>query len=377
MRKLIWLFFLLSPLAGWGQMQQRVEIPAQIYTDDYHLIPTGSDGLLFFKPEDEKNHYLFQKYSVDLQPQWQQLLASRQQLPYRKHYLSKHYLYVLFAKPSGADLEILKLDIHSGLYQQFSFASLNNLEVWSMVAQQDDIYLEGQVLSLPILLHLRLGAPGTRALAVDYQHKSEFQGFYVDTIRNQVHVSLLRPHAFQSYRVDIYCYHRGEQKEHYFLEGEKGYQLLNGQLVHVNDQEVLIVGNYALDKSQRYTQGIYVARLDGNHQEKLRQYYDYSDLKNYFNYLSPDQQTEAQKRLQKVKNKEKDFPLYFRSHLQPIVYHQGQYILIDNSYEAELMSQQFSTTRPANIIFGGLRYSHATVVAFDQKGDCCGIITLN
>jgi hypothetical protein len=76
---------------------------------------------------------------------------------------------------------------------------------------------------------------------------------------------------------------------------------MNGKMLSLNEKETFLVGNFANNCSE-YAKGLYLTQLE-NGIEKNTSIINFSDLKNFFSYMSP----KRQERLKEKRNVKKKF----------------------------------------------------------------------
>lgn len=346
----------------------RLEIPVKIYLDKYQVIPLDQQGFILVQEGPEKSYYTIQKFGTFMQEEWSFSTPIQARLRYHAHYYSGQNLYILFDKALGNKLAVLKIDLLFGTWDLVETNTLKNLNIIKFVAWEEDVYIYGKVLSLPSIFYLNLQTKNTTALSTDLRGNAELSAFYVDPKNHWVHTSVVKGSKFHPSQVQIQSYFQGRLQRDVQLPHQDRLSLLNGQLVSLDKNEALIFGNYTLGNFIGDTQGVYVARLDSNQQIKNIKYHDFAQLKNYFNYLKPEKRAQIRHRIHKKNDRDRVFPLSYRTHLQPILQLGSTWVLINNAYEGELSSQNLNYHEESAQMWNGWVYHYSTVLAFDKKG---------
>jgi hypothetical protein len=162
--------------------------------------------------------------------------------------------------------------------------------------------------------------------------------------------------------------------------GGADHTLISGKLMTINDDELLLMGNYSTDCTP-YSQGIYVTRLThgetGPADADRIQYVEFSALQNFFKYLKPKQQQKMQAKLDKRKQENRDTKFRYRLLVHdPILTDDGLLLVAEVYYpqhQGTALPYVLNAPRVGSAgidrYFDTYRYTHAIVCGFDKQGN--------
>ena len=86
------------------------------------------------------------------------------------------------------------------------------------------------------------------------------------------------------------------------LLAKEDFSLTDGRIVNSSEGGNLLAGTYSIRRRTETSRGIYVADFDKSEQEQIN-YYNYGDLKNFFNYMREKRKERVLKKNCKKENK--------------------------------------------------------------------------
>jgi hypothetical protein len=100
-------------------------------------------------------------------------------------------------------------------------------------------------------------------------------------------------------------------------------------------------------------------------------YYNYGDLKNFFNYMKAKRAARVKQRVERRKIKGKKLRFNYRLLVHDIVKDNGNFLMIGEAYYPKYGSYSSFSYYPGgygNMAFEGYKYTHAVVIAFGPGG---------
>jgi hypothetical protein len=179
-------------------------------------------------------------------------------------------------------------------------------------------YLAGYYRSRPVVMSFSLFDKSFRVFQGLYVNHMELGNVEVDPYRQEVHVSTYSARKRCQFTVRSYS-PDGKPLRIIEYDGTK-YSLITGKIMPISADESLLVGNYSADCTP-YSQGIYITRIQHTETGKLQvrtdhgesiRYFDFSTLKNFFNYLKPKRQQRILARVEKRREAGKDYKFHYR-----------------------------------------------------------------
>jgi len=154
------------------------------------------------------------------------------------------------------------------------------------------------------------------------------------------------------------------------LKPQGDYGLLYGRSVSINNNEHIVVGTYTYKKSD-YSRGIFVSTIEENGDHVIN-YYNYADLKNFFNYLKAKREIKIKKKIERRKIKGKKNKFLYKLIVHDIIENNGQYIMVGEAFYPKYSygSSYYNVYSPysSSSFFEGYAYTHAVVIGFDKEG---------
>jgi hypothetical protein len=380
---LYWLLLLSlvgRPLRAQLAHSLRLEIPSDPdEAEAFDVTPLAERGVLVTirtggSTSMDPAHFDFQKYDINLKRLWQ--TKFKQDIKYRPiiNYETGQYIYYLFQEYDTDQYQFLRVHLDDGVIETFEGTLLDQFDIQQFKVMGSQAYVSGYHHSRPVVLSFSLFDSSTKVLPGMYVNRMEISSLEVDESRKEVHVLVhsLRRHC--TFSIRTYDYDNKLLRIIDF-DGAKN-SLISGKLLPVNEQESLLVGNYSTDCTP-YSQGIYVTRIhhgdSGNATADALatiQYIEFSQLKNFFNYLKPQRQQKLLARAQKKKNEGKDYKFRYR-----LLVHDLKATPSGMTLVAEVYYPQY---RGSSMIYGGylrgadryegFRYTHAFICGFDKQG---------
>jgi hypothetical protein len=162
----------------------------------------------------------------------------------------------------------------------------------------------------------------------------------------------------------------GDLLQNTMVEPLSNSSILYGHVINVPGQKQLVVGTFSHRRSS-YSRGIYIASLDPVSQESPKlKYYNYGDLKNFFNYMKAKRAERVKQRVERRKIKGKKLRFNYRLIVHDIINENGNYLMVGEAYYPKYSNYSQYSFFPGygNLAFEGYKYTHAVVIAFDHQG---------
>jgi hypothetical protein len=167
----------------------------------------------------------------------------------------------------------------------------------------------------------------------------------------------------------------GEKKfDDFHVKADPGKYPLNGSITWLSADHFIIVGSFSND-ADRLASGIYLADVQKG-KIKYIKYHLFAEMKNFFTYLSKNQQQRVEKKVERKSKKGKENALDVLITSHPVFEHQGNYVYIGEVYYPTYRQEPYTTTGPNGTmvtsyrsVFDGYQYSHAVITAMSPSGE--------
>lgn len=403
----LFLFFCIA--CGWPALAQlthttRLELPVTpTWNEKYALLPLGERGGLvaYHRIDDysrQPHQFRFIRIDTALATRW----AFEFKLPEKyvplQTFDNEQYLFHLYSQPNSEKIAVMRLNLEDGAIDFYDGQMPSSLDISQFKVMGNVAYLSGYYRSRPVVMAFSLFDRSFRIFQGLYVNHMELGSMEVDPFRQEVHVLTHSPKKRCQFTVRSYS-PDGKPLRSIEYDGTQ-YSLITGKIMPISAEESLLVGNYSADCTP-YSQGIYITRIYHNETGRLTvrtdrgeaiRYFDFSKLKNFFNYMNPKRQQKLLARVLKRRQLGKDYKFHYRllvHELMPTptglrvaaeVYF-PQYKSSPSGatfYNRNLLLNQMSaaapfysyTPRPViDRSSAGYQYTHAFICEFDRQGN--------
>ncbi len=383
------LFFLLLTLSAQAQKKHRdtssyiiqpdrIEFQLENLNLNYQLIGGEKSGILVVVSTQKNNSegYDWMIHSVDtsLSVRWTKIFS----IPFESFLLGTEYhngkYYLLFnaSKYRNEDLILFEIDAVSDEYRRIEINTVFPVQLKFFEVLSNSVILSGYTNYRPVLLTFDLDEQKPRVVPGFYENKSDILDVILDdesllfTVIQQERVTksqtTIQAKTFTSQGdlVQANTISPGERKS--LIDGT-GTMFLGGFQY--------LAGTYS-KKPSEYSKGLYLAKFINGRQQFVR-YHEYSDLANFFGYMSDRREKRVLERIQRRAQKGKKANFSYKLMVHDIVQRGEEYLMI-----AEAYYPRYSNGNLARYGYGpgfnspgfmGYQYTHAILVAFDRNGN--------
>ncbi|WP_234735166.1 hypothetical protein [Tellurirhabdus bombi] len=377
---LAWLLLTVSSALAQLEPSVRVELPTSDRSEDtFDVLPLGERGVLVTVRHDDiyssrSNRVSFLKYDDNLKLIWHSGYKIESYFEPVLTHLSSHYFYWLLREPSTEHFAVLRINLEDGHAEIFKGNLLTQLEIQQFKVLDNMAYIGGNYRNRPMVLSFSFFDNSAKVLPGLYVNHIQLNNIEVDEERRLVHVMTDATHKRNcEFTVQTYSY-EGKLLRTVNMDGMK-HSLITGKILPINDDESLLVGNYSVDCTP-YSQGLYVAHIrNGEVVTDETKYIDFSQLKNFFNYLKPKRQEKMLARIDRRQGQGKNVKFRYRILVHDLVPTENGLMLIAEVYYPQYKgSGSASAVSYANRLRSfdrhqeGFRYTHAFLCGFDKSG---------
>ncbi|MBO0935735.1 hypothetical protein J2I47_04155 [Fibrella sp. HMF5335] len=392
MRLLYALLFCFVTAPVWAQLAAvtRVEMPIDPNSSDaYSVWPLRDRGaLLVYQHEEPYGQvgfkYTFSRMDTTMKPRWKTDFNLKAHFVPISEFTNNLYRFQLFTEPGTENIQIIRLNLDDGTIDIFEGKLPSPIDLTHFRVMGNVAYLGGYFHDRPLVMGFSFFDATTRVFQGLYMNNIEIGSMDVDEYRQEVHVLTHSPKKRCQFTVRSYS-PDGKPLRTIEYDGTQ-YSLISGQILPISAGESLLIGNYSADCTP-YSQGIYVTRIQHaetgkmtvatDHGEAIR-YIDFSQLKNFFNYLDPRRQQRVLARVTRRQNEGKNVKFRYRLLVHELiptaegltlvaeVYYQ-QYRSTNTIYTSGNFSTNQATRQSRQV--EQYQYTHAFLCGFDKQGN--------
>lgn len=364
------------PVCGQLEKVERVEFPVSTSLDEsFEVFPLGDQGALtilrkgVFSGRGEEWH--LSRLDTNLRAAW----ASSYQLNFRyvpvMAYQNQLYAYWVFAEPDTDKFLFLQVNLETGDRDVHEGKLLSNIDIHHFKVMESKAILAGYHRGRPVVVVYSFFDRTTRVLPGLYEKNSELNGIDLNEHDGLINVIT---YAFRKrqclFQIKTYNY-EGRHLKTTTLTDED-YSIISGQIIPLNENDSYLIGNYSIGCTP-FSQGIYISHIMDTEPEKL-EYIEFSELENFFNYMSPKRKARMIARIGKRKSLGKENKFRYRLLLHNLIETETEILLV-----AEVYYPNYRNYNPGGVGMNsfsrgtiraqdGYRYTHAIVCGFDKDG---------
>ena len=279
----------------------------------------------------------------------------------------------------GGDFQLVNLDLVRGDYTIYIIKNLIPFNPLEFMVTQKAALIGGYYNYRPIVLHFSFSKMRSKILPGFFNTPGELNQLTSDVAGNiEVVVSARNFEKKKSLWIRDYDA-EGELIKTTIIRPEENKNLLFGRSLLLSDGGQMVLGVYG--RSTDYSRGIFLARVKPNG-EYSTQYYNFSELHNFFTYMKSRRQKRIKDRIERRTAEGKKIKFNYRFLIHDIIPYQGQFIMTGEAFYPhyhyssmnypDLRYSTNSVSMPGannNLILDYYLYTHAVVIGFDVDGN--------
>ena len=340
MKKTVVLFLLvLCIMPLWAQVEQpqRIDFDVASFQNYFHTVSAGSKGLLLYREIKNRETKMERKIEVyfldmDLNVVWHEYYYVHFRYYNIGFEYCDKYFYLLFQQNVNsltADLFALRIHMEDQRFETFLIEQDFPMVLFEFKVIENTLIFAGYSDEKPTVVCYTFGKSQPIVLPGFYNAKNWIFQVHIDTTNNRFNV--LTNFRFNDNRKSISIKSfdpDGNMLQNVDLLPFEGNSLLDGRLISINEDFMLVAGTYTNNKSG-ISCGIYISAINSKG-DQIIYYYNYADLKNFFGYMKikKRKRVEERNRRRKIKGREINFPSYgmidFNMVKWGTVYHGGR-----------------------------------------------------
>jgi hypothetical protein len=372
-----------------GQISQplRYEIEIDNFNDEYYIVSAKENGLFLFKEMDkqtEDNEYIWEIIRLDtsLQELNRSEVIIDNKFSFRGYSYDNGQFVMLFQEgyDYAKDLLFLTFSINNYTFNSYIYKNVVPIRLTEFEVKNDAVIFGGNVNMRTVVMMYNFTAKKGVVLPGFYDERSSLLQIVTKTEDDWVRVITSDRLPSKRYGITVRAFSTmGEPVFNETLQAKEDLSLTDGRIVNSSEGGNLLAGTYSIKRRTETSRGIYVADIERENQDKIR-YYNYANLENFFNYMKERRKDRVLKRIARKKIKGKKLKFSYRLFVQDIVRQDDQNILIGEAYYPTYSNKNYSygygsfnSYDPyiggrSPQVFDGYKYTHAVIIAFDDKG---------
>ncbi|WP_205501876.1 hypothetical protein [Rufibacter psychrotolerans] len=359
----------------------RAEIESNSFDDDHTVRALPDSSLLVVSTKNSswfgKADFVVSKYDRQLQLVWQEKYEHKPSHDLLHIAADRNLIYLLFSTASSKKLVLyqLRLATGKGSFSEHELPS-SYINIREMAALDGQVFLSGLDRQNLNMLHLNPSEEAIKLLPAVFGMEEDLGEFRVDTLTRAVEFVVEESNGWRSRVQTKRMNTKGEVIGTYFIQPEMDYRndntLQAGRLTPGDTLTKRLIGTYG-HRTSIFAKGLFTSDLAGN-----LQYYDFSKLSHFFEYLSPRAERRMKAKFARQEAKGKPLVLRYRMLLHPVIPHPLGYAVVgevyypqyrdNNLYQYSPLAGRYPELRDIRSRVDGFRFTHAIVCVFDKEG---------
>ncbi len=349
--------------------------------ESFNVVSAEEQGIVLYREVRNKETRMEHKYQVilvdtALNKVWEKSYYIHLRYIQIGYEYAEDYFYLLFQRnieSLKADLFVLRINLHTQNVETFLIERDYAIELTEFEVVGNTLVFGGYSNNMPTVLAYKFGSPQTIVLPGFFNERSEIQHLETDDDLKTLNVlvSYRMNNRMRSLSLKTFN-EEGELLKNINLQPSDEKSLLFGRTISLDTDVDLVVGTYTRKRSD-LSRGIFLARIESSGDQVIN-YYNYADLKNFFNYMKARRQKRIEERIKRRKVKGKKNRFHYHLLVHEVVQWEGKFIMVGEAFYPKYSHTSyyggFSPYSYSNYgqAFEGYKYTHAVVFGFDRRG---------
>lgn len=371
------------PVSAQMMQTNRFEVPVEVRLEYFEVVPSSQNGLFLYRHlngvRDDQLHL------IGLDTAFLQKWAGF--IPIEKNYRvmgtdaaqGKLFVLLRYRDYSRNDLILLAIEERDGRFVQHEIRGYIPFAPTEFQITEHAAVIGGYYNRIPVVLHYSFSTlrskvlPGLFNEAGELTQVKTYDDGTFDVLISAKNLARQRTIWIKNYDAE------GDLLRNLALEPEEGTHLIFGRSLKTSGQKQIVAGVYG-NRSSEFSRGLFIATIEPSGLEQIR-YYNFGDLKNFFQYMKANRERRVRNRIERKKIKGKKIRFNYRFLVHELVPYNDQFVLLGEAFYPRYISADNAQYRfftgyglPGNIIqngriFDGYYYTHAVVIGFDERGN--------
>lgn len=310
----------------------------------------------------------FIKYDSTLTEVWKHEYEPPRSFSLTQTFVDDNYLFFFFQENNERGYRIVRLTKFTGQIVVYEYGLLTRMDVTYFTINGSKALLGGTYNDRAVVEVFNFVELSSKVLPGIYSNNLKVVG--VENIDEAGDFIVLIRNT-KKCLVYVYQYTHDGKLINSYQVGTRDNVPLEGTVIKFDNNRTLLVGNYA-DNCSNFSSGFFVHDLTS---PKNTNFYDFTSLDNYLNYLSPKRRKRIVARMIARRAKGKEFKIRQRLHLHDITLTDKGWLMVAEIYYPEYNSSGntmflgYRTYRVGNDVYNQFNYSHAFLGEFDRDGN--------
>ena len=373
----------LVPASGQVVQSGRFEVPVESRTEFFDIIPATDNGLFlhrqFLGPREDQIQLI--KLDTAFREVWAGFIGVKKnyRLMGMESYNRKLYLLLRYHDYSENDLLLYVIDESDGEYIQYTIKGYIPFAPTEFKITDNAALIGGYYNRIPVVLHFSLTTYRSKVLPGLFNEAGELTQVKThddnsfDVLISAKNIERQRTIWIKNYDPD------GNLLRNMPLQPEENKHLIFGRSIKAAGDKQIVAGVYG-NRSSEFSRGVFIATIEPSGYEQIK-YYNFADLKNFFQYMKANREMRIKNRIERKKIKGKKIRFNYRFLVHELIPYKDQFVMLGEAFYPRYTSvdrtgyrflSPFSGLASGMVydgrIFDGYYYTHAVVMGFNEDG---------
>jgi hypothetical protein len=366
---------LLISFTSLGQIDQQARFEILLNENDinenYATASLDKQGILVYRRLVGRGDDQLELIKVDttLKENWHGYIAVQKNLRISHIKVKDEVIFILLksATYTTGDFQVLAIKADDGNYKVYTIKNLIPFNPTDFIVTSYGMMLGGYFNYRPLVLHFSFQTERSKILPGLFNEQGEltqikpYDNGFIDVIISAKNFERKKCLWIRNYDAEA------DLVKTTVLEPEANKNLIFGRSVKMPNDEQVVAGVYG-NKNVEYARGVFVADINPFGEYNIN-YYNFSDLQNFFSYMKVRREKRVKERIERRKIKGKKTRFNYRLLIQEVVPYRDQFIMLGEAFYPKyyyLNSSGYGNR--GDRIFDGYQYTHAIVIGFDAQG---------
>jgi len=372
-------------LACLGQIDQQARFELLLNQNDenenYKVSSLDEAGILIYRRQLGNKEDQLELIKVDtlLKENWRGYIALNKNLRVSDIKVKDQVIFILLKSGNytSGDFQVIAAKAENGKFKVYTIKNLIPFNPTDFLVTSHGMMLGGYFNYRPLVLFFSFQTERSKILPGFFNEQGElnqikpYENGSIDVIVSAKNFERKKCLWIRNYSAE------GDLVKTTVLEPDVNKNLIFGRSVKMPNEAQVVAGVYG-SRNIEYSRGIFVADINEFGEYEIN-YYNFSDLQNFFSYMKAGRQRRVKERIERRKIKGKKIRFNYRLLVQEVVPYGNQFIMLGEAFYPKYTYSSRSSygvssfysnplMRSGDRIFDGYQYTHAVVIGFDANG---------
>lgn len=361
----------------------RFEVPVEGRTEFFDIVPATDNGLFLHRQFAgiKEDHIQLIKLDTAFQEVWSGFISVKKNYRLMGEASHHHKLFLLlrYRDYTKNDLILYIIDEGDGRFIQYVIKGYIPFAPTEFRITDNAALIGGYYNRIPVVLHFSFSTFRSKVLPGLFNEAGELTQIKTngdnsfDVLISAKNLERQRTIWIKNYDPD------GNLLRNLPLRPEENKHLIFGRSVMTAGDKQIVAGVYG-NRSTEFSRGVFIATIEPSGYEQIK-YYNFADLKNFFQYMKANREKRIKNRIERKKIKGKKIRFNYRFLVHELIPYKDQFVMLGEAFYPRYASvdrtgyrflSPFSSPSPGMMydgrIFDGYYYTHAVVMGFNEKG---------